>query len=194
MYARGFKSWCERVSLQQRMELGLKPADPLDPMALARHLEVAVWTAEQVPGLDVACLNVLVEKDPDSWSAITLCTGVKDLIIVNPAHGGGRRASDIMHELAHILIGHDPARVDVTEDGLLILSSYDKQQEEEAKWLSGCLLLPREALLLIRRQMMDPETAAREYGVSGQMLTFRQRVLNLIPQNGRALRTGTPRH
>lgn len=194
MYTRGFKSWCERVALQQRNELGLKPADPLDPMVLAEHLDVVVWTADQVPGLDPACLDVLVKKDADSWSAITLCTGVKDLIIVNPAHGGGRRSSDIMHELAHLLIGHNPARVDVTEDGLLILSSYDKQQEEEAKWLSGCLLLPREALLLIRRQRLDSETAARAYGVSEQMLTFRQRMLNLIPQLGRALRVGTPRH
>lgn len=194
MYARGFKSWCERVALQQRTELSLRPEDPLDPMALAKHLGVEVWTAEQVPGLDPAHLGVLVEKDPDSWSAITLCTGVKDLIIVNPAHGGGRRASDIMHEIAHILIGHDPARVDVTEDGLLMLSSYDKQQEEEAKWLSGCLLLPREALLLIRRRKLDPESAARTYGVSDQMLTFRQRVLNLVPQSGRAFKAGAIRH
>ncbi|MDQ3816578.1 MAG: ImmA/IrrE family metallo-endopeptidase [Acidobacteriota bacterium] len=194
MYARGFKSWCERVALQQRTELSLRPEDPLDPMALAGHLGVVVWTADQVPGLDPACLGVLIEKDPESWSAITLCTGAKDLIIVNPAHDGGRRASDIMHEIAHILIGHDPARVDVTEDGLLMLSSYDKQQEEEAKWLSGCLLLPREALLLIRRRRMDPETAARSYGVSGQMLTFRQRVLNLVPQPLRTSKAGLIRH
>jgi Zn-dependent peptidase ImmA (M78 family) len=194
VYARGFKSWCERVALQQRTELSLRPEDPLDPLTLAGHLEIAVWTAEQVPGLDPSCLGVLVEKDPESWSAITLCTGAKDLIIVNPAHGGGRRASDIMHEIAHILIGHDPARVDVTEDGLLILSSYDKQQEEEAKWLSGCLLLPREALLLIRRRKMDPETAARTYGVSDQMLTFRQRVLNLIPQSPRTVKGRATRH
>jgi len=194
VYARGFKSWCERVALQQRTELGLKPADPLDPVALAKHLGIEVWTAEQVPGLDPSCLSVLVEKDPDSWSAITLCTGVKDLIIVNPAHGGGRRSSDIMHETAHIIIGHDPARVDVTEDGLLILSSYNKQQEEEAKWLSGCLLLPRDALLLIRRRGIDPEEAATAYGVSGQMLTFRQRVLNLVPRSQRAVKVGSVRH
>lgn len=157
-------------------------------MALAKHLGIEVWTASQVPGLDQACLDVLVEKDADSWSAITLCAGVKDLIIVNPVHEGGRRASDIMHEIAHIIIGHDPARVDVTEDGFLILSSYNKQQEEEAKWLSGCLLLPREALLLIRRRATDPQVAEKMYGVSGQMLTFRQRVLNLAPKSSRLAR------
>jgi Zn-dependent peptidase ImmA (M78 family) len=94
-----------------------------------------------------------------------------------------------MHVVAHLIIGHEPARVDVTEDGLLIVSSYYKQQqEEEAKWLSGCLLLPREALLLIRRQKMDAEEAARTYGVSDQMLTFKQSVLNLVPQVSRDMR------
>lgn len=194
MFKRGFKSWCERVALQQRKELELQPADPLDPLLLARHLEIDVWTAREVPGLDDECLTVLTKKDSDSWSAITISTGIKDLIIVNSSHLDGRRASDIMHEIAHIIIGHEPARVDVTEDGLLILSSYNKLQEEEAKWLSGCMLLPREALLLIRRQKMAPEAAAKRYGVSVPMLTYRQNVLKLGPQFGQWSNTSAIRH
>lgn len=184
MFTRGFKSWCERVASQQRRELRLRPSDPLDPEALARHLGIEVWAAEQVPGLDAESLRVLTEEDPDSWSAITVCDGAKHLIVVNSSHSDGRRASDITHEIAHILIGHEPARVDVTEDGLLLLSFYDKQQEEEAKWLSGCLLLPRDALLLIRRHRMDVEAAARTYGVSVPMLSYRLNVLKLAPQRG----------
>jgi Zn-dependent peptidase ImmA (M78 family) len=41
---------------------------------------------------------------------------------------------------------------------------------------------------------MDPEEAATAYGVSGQMLTFRQRVLNLVPQSQRAMKVGSTRH
>ncbi len=44
-----------------------------------------------------------------------------------------RRASDITHEIAHVIIGHEPARVDVTEDGLLMLHCYDKVMS----WSSG---------------------------------------------------------
>lgn len=77
---------------------------------------------------------------------------------------GGRPASDLMHELAHIIIGHEPARVDVTEDGALIWNSHDQRQEDEANWLSGCLLLPREALSWIRRQRLDDRAAARYNG------------------------------
>lgn len=179
MFERGFKSWCERVAVTQRRELNLQPTDSLDARRLATHLDVVVWTADQVPGLDPQYLKVLIKDDPDSWSAVTLCTSSQDLIIVNPVHSEGRLASDIMHELAHIILGHEPARVEVSKDGFLILSTYNKEQEEEAKWLSGCLLLPREALLLIRRRGLNAETAAAHYGVSVPMLTFRQNVLNL---------------
>ena len=52
MFTRGFKSWCENVALQQRRELTLHPIDPLDPRTLAEHLNILVWKAEEVPGLD----------------------------------------------------------------------------------------------------------------------------------------------
>lgn len=179
MFERGFKSWCERVAVSHRRELSLAPADPLDARRLASHLGVLVWTANEVPGLDRKFLTVLLKDDPDSWSAVTLCTGSKDVIILNSVHSEGRTASDIMHELAHIILGHEPARVEVSKDGFLILSTFDRAQEEEAKWLSGCLLLPREALLLIRRTGLSPQAAAARYGVSVPMLTFRQNVMNL---------------
>jgi len=54
-----------------------------------------------------------------------------------------------MHELAHLIIGHEPARVVVSPDMILAVRTYDQGQEEEAAWLSGCLLLPRPALLAL---------------------------------------------
>jgi Zn-dependent peptidase ImmA (M78 family) len=85
---------------------------------------------------------------------------------LNSSHTGGRPASDLTHELAHKLCGHKPARIDVSEDGLLMLSTYDATQEEEAAWLCGCLLLPRDAVLSIRRRKLNLRKAATYYGVS----------------------------
>jgi len=181
LFERGFKSWCERVAVTQRRELNLGPTARLDAGELAKHLRVLVWKANQVPDLEKKFLRRLVRDDADSWSAVTICYDGKDLVIVNPSHSEARLASDVMHELSHIIIGHEPARMDVSEDGLLVLSSYEKQQEEEAKWLSGCLLLPREALLSIRRRRIGLEQAAAEYGVSVAMLSFRLNVLKLAP-------------
>jgi hypothetical protein len=186
VFARGFKTWCETAALLQRKAIGLSPTEPLNPHRLAKHLGIDVVGAEEVPGVDGETLQVLLKEDPDSWSAITVSVGSRDLIILNSSHSGGRPASDLTHELAHILIGHVPARVDVTEDGLLILNTYDKTQEEEANWLAGCLLLPREALLHIRRRRLNDGTASSEYGVSLAMLRFRFNVSGVDFQLKRA--------
>lgn len=94
-----------------------------------------------------------------------------------------------MHELAHILLGHDPARVDVAEDGSLVLFTYDTDQEDEAKWLAACLLLPRAALLVIRKQGGDLKSAAKDYGVSQVMLQYRLNVTGVGHQMRRTVRS-----
>lgn len=54
-----------------------------------------------------------------------------------------------------------------------MLSMYNKDQEDEANWLAGCLLLPRDAVVLIRRQRLDLAVAAKKYGTSVDMLNYR---------------------
>ena len=134
---------------------------------------VLVVYIEQIPNLAPGTLEQLTRHDSDSWSAVTVCWNNQYLIVMNSSHAAGRQASPLMHELAHLIIGHKPARLDVTPDGLMILSSYDKNNEEEANWLAAALLLPREALLHIRRRGMTNEEAANTFGCSVQMFTFR---------------------
>lgn len=182
MFFRGFKSWCENVAVQVRKELALQPVDLLNPTLLAECLGVGIWTPKQIPGLDEKSLRILLKEDADSWSAVTLSVRSKDLIIVNSSHSKARQASDLTHELSHILIGHEPGRVDISEDGLLILNTYNRTQEDEANWLAGCLLLPRELLVLIRRQQVDLKVAAKKYGVSSDMMRFRLNVTGVDRQ------------
>lgn len=173
MFNRGFKTSCENIARQQRQFLRLAPADPLNPWALAKHLGILVHTVLEVPGLSTDCTKTLLHDDADSWSAVTVTANNKNVIILNSSHAQTRLASDLVHELAHILLGHKAARIDITEDGSLMLSTYSRQQEDEANWLAGCLLLPREALVLIRRQRLDLVNAARKYGTSMAMLKYR---------------------
>lgn len=184
--ARGFKSWCEQTSIQQRRQLGLKPTDPIDAFQLAEAVGVSVWTADEVPGFEPECLKTLTVDDPSSWSAVTLTAGAITLTILNPTHSPGRRASNLTHEISHILIGHKPARIDISEDGLLVLNTFDKKQEEEADWLAGCLLLPREALVRLRRANTELAVIERTYGVSSAMLRFRLNVTGADQQVRRA--------
>lgn len=173
MFKRGFKKRCEDQSIRIRKALGIDASAPLDPYLLAEKSKIKLLTPEQIKDLAKEDLNVLLNEDPDGWSAITLCLGGTYLIILNSSHSDGRSSSDLMHEISHIIIGHKPSRVDLTEDGLLVLNTYDKDQEQEAGWLSGCLLLPRDALLLIRRKRLKTFAAKKIYGVSSDMLNFR---------------------
>ena len=175
MYRRGFKSWCENTSAALRSELRLGPGEAMDPRSLAARLDITVWKLEEIPGIPAECVAVL-RADSDSWSAATVCIGIRHAVVLNSAHSSGRMNSDFMHELSHLVLAHTPARVDVSTDGVLLLSTYDRAQEDEANWLSGALLLPRDALLGIRKKHLTDDAACRLYGCSQDMLTFRLRV------------------
>jgi Zn-dependent peptidase ImmA (M78 family) len=175
-FERGFKTWCEKYAAKKRAELGLRPSDPLDPFHLAKNLRIRVWTPNDVPGITTEMLAVLLRNDgktPSCWSALTVVVGQKVVVILNSSHSPARQASDLMHELAHRIREHRAQEVEVSAAGLMLLKDYDKVQEEEADWLSGCLLLPREALISIKTRRLDAQTAATTFGVSQRMLNYR---------------------
>ena len=181
---RGFKSRCEEMSRQLRVEIGLAPVDPLNVAQLADYLDVSVWSVSDL-GLAEEDLKQLVKVDVDSWSAITVSTFGRDVVIYNPKHFRGRYSSDVMHELAHLVLGHDPTTMFFVGDGDLALRGFNASIEEEADWLAGALLLPRDALVYVKRRGMTNQQACARYGVSNQMLDYRMRMTGVIRQFGR---------
>lgn len=173
MFARGFKTWCEEFSVQVRRELGLAPTASLDPLTLAESLEVEIWTPSQLPELPQDVCERLLASHSDHWSASTISHGRRHVVIYNPSHSPARQRSDLTHELAHILLDHNPTQVFISPPSGYALRTHDKDQEAEANWLAGCLLLPRTALLNIRRNIMDDKKACQFYGVSSDLLRYR---------------------
>ena len=183
---RGFKTWCETTAEKYRTALGLKPVEPLDPKELAAHLGVIVWRPEDVPELSEKSLRRLTNHDSDSWSAVTIRHDDIKLTIVNSAHAQTRQRSSLSHELAHIILDHEPGRIDLSREGHLLLSSYEREQEDEAEWLSGTLLVPRAGLLIAYRSTRDPRSLANHFGVSVVMLNWRLRMTGVATQAQRA--------
>lgn len=176
MFERGYKTWCEKYAAACRKAANLAAHDPLDMRVVAEQLKVRVWTPNDVPGLSHQAVEILLRNDgvtPSCWSALTLIVGSKTLIILNSSHSPARQQSDLAHELAHMIRGHTAEEVSVSEDGLMLLKSYEKQFEEEADWLAGCLLLPRDALVHIKRSGISEQVALAAYGVSQRMLSYR---------------------
>ena len=171
-FRRGFKTWCESTALQYRTVLGLDAAGPLSAVKLAAHVGVRVLRIEDVPGLSQKVLTQLTKRDPDSWSGLLVTHRGINLVVMNTAHSEGRQSSSLMHECSHVILNHKPAQALQSPGGILI-SSYDRQQEDEADWLGGTLLLPRVALLKIAHQGVNYPQHTREYGVSDDMLRMR---------------------
>ncbi len=92
----------------------------------------------------------------------------------------GRRSSDVCHEVAHIVLEHEVGEVEKV--GTLTFFTCDPDEEQEANWLAGCLLLPRPLLLAAARRGLSPVEMAEEYGVSEQMATFRLRTTGVQRQ------------
>ena len=174
MLVRGFKTKCENISVEIRKKLGLGKIDPLSPEALAEYLGVGLLKPTDIENLSVKSRIQLLHKDKHSWSAVTISYLGVDLIAYNPTHSKWRHSSDIMHELSHIILAHKPSQiVFLTPDTPIALRDYNQVLEEEATWLSGCLLLPREALLCIRRSGISDANVCQKYDVSIDLLTFR---------------------
>jgi Zn-dependent peptidase ImmA (M78 family) len=179
---RGFKSWAERTATSLRGELALTPFQPLDPRQLAEYLQVRLITPHQVDGITKEILHQLLVVDPWGWSALTLDQAESAIVIYNPKHSSGRQASDITHELAHIVLGHHPATMIMSPDGTMVMRSYNQKQEEEANWLAWALLLPREALLSLRRRRATVQDIANSFGVTEVLVQYRMRITGVESQ------------
>jgi Zn-dependent peptidase ImmA (M78 family) len=175
-FERGFKSLAERISLSLRRDLGLSANAPFSPASLAEHLDVRLATPSDIPGLPTDVLNQLLVEDPWGWSAVSVFREDSALVIFNPRHSTGRQASDVMHELAHLILDHQPATVIISQDGGMVMRSYNQKQEDEANWIAWCILLPREALLQCKKQKLSVSDIATRYGVSEKLVEFRIRL------------------
>ena len=183
MLKRGFKSWCEKTSLQYREKLGIDKKMPLNAFQLAEHLKIKTISPIQIQGISEGCITTLLSDESDSWSAVTIClNSERQIIVYNSSNVPWRQSNDIMHEISHVVIGHKAQMVHSLDAGLF-LRHYDKDQEDEADWLAGTFLLPKDALFRICYSN-DKSKMAKEYMVSEKLLNMRLNVsgVNRIKQ------------
>lgn len=177
----GFKATAERLAAELRAAAGIGPRARFDPLLLAKHLSVVVLVFSDLKLSDDARAQLL-KSDPDSWSGMTLRDGDVVAVVLNPVHSTTRRNNTLMHELAHVVLKHVPARVDVSDTGLLLLSHYSDEVEDEADWLAAALLLPRDALMTRRRRGDSAAEIAAEFGTSEQLCEWRLRMTGVDAQ------------
>ena len=175
---RGFKTEAERRAEAIRKQMGRRLRDPVDAIQIARHLGAEVHPADELNSL--AKLQALEELQPGAFSACTFSLGDRHVIIYNPLGSPARRQSDVAHEAAHILLGHKVK--EVQRIGGLSFFTCDPDEEQEANWQAGCLLLPRSLLLSAAKKGLDAAGIAESFGVSESMAGFRLRTTGVLRQ------------
>ena len=140
---------------------------------LAKFLGICLLTPSLINGLSDHHLNILLNKDTSTWSGATFKCDGSQFIIYNDSHADVRQESTIMHEIAHILCGHEP-KIPLETHGInLPLRDYNAEHEAEAEWLGGCLQLPREGLIWALKNGMSVEEIAKNYHASLKMTKYR---------------------
>lgn len=190
---RGFKAEAERLAERTRAQMGVAASEPADVRALALHLNVDIVAADAL--IDRRRLQDLETAQEGAFSAATFHLSKGRVIIVcNPLNEPARTSSDIAHELAHILLDHQVRELQTIAGHTFF--TCDPEQEEEANWLAGCLLLPRPILLREAFADATAEAIAARYQVSLQMARFRLNASGVLLQVRRArhTRSRTPRN
>ena len=177
---RGFKSEAERIAKQVQADLGLSISESVEPKLIAELLGIEVRAGDEL--IPRERFEELGDIQPDAFSACTLRPSPDRTVVVhNPLSPKTRRKSDIAHELAHTLLDHELSRVQRLGDVTFL--SCNPVQEEEAAWLSGCLLLPRALLLAEIQRGAGASDIARKHGVSERMAQYRLDVTGVERQN-----------
>ena len=183
-FARGFKSKAETLAEELRKEAGLPNDRPADLHRLAEVVGAEIISASSL--VSEAALEQLKEIQGDAFSACTFNISGRQVIVFNPLNSDARRASDVAHELAHVILRHDVRRLQ--RIGNFPFVSCDHDQEDEAQWLAAALLLPRTLLIQCARHNMSPADIAEQFHVSERIASYRLHATGIYLQMGRERR------
>lgn len=153
--------------------------------------------ADQLLDNGIDDLLKLHHTQPGAFSAATLSPpGKRTIVMYNPisltgqpiapteAKTDGRTRSNVAHEFGHIVLRHDVRRT--LKIGEHHFFTCNPEQEEEANWLAGALLLPRPLLLAEASKNSGDGQIASAHHVTIDMARFRMNATGVRMQIARA--------
>lgn len=156
---RGFKTEAKQLALDLRGEIGLNAHQPFDPYRFASTYGITLVLLSTLEG-PARDHFLRAEGSPLSGALIPSGTGV--VILENDAQPLTRRRTTMCHELAHVVLEHEFG-VSFSDERKCGLGG---DQEDEADWLSGEMLIPTEGAFRLARANATDEQAALAFDVS----------------------------
>lgn len=166
---RGFKAEAERTAASMRQDLGVSSDEFVAPRSIAKHYDVQVVDATEL--IPRERIEELEDIQAFAFSACTFRIDNATWIVINPLRSSARQASDIVHELGHVILKHELSEIR-NVDGIPFRTCR-ADEEEEATHLGATLLLPRPLLLAEVGAGSTPKSIAHKYGVTEDIARFR---------------------
>ena len=166
---RGLKSEAAALGLEVRTEYGLGQLDRLDPRQLAQHLDIPLLGLSEL-ATTLHGTQYFLSEDRSAFSAGTVFDGHRRMMVYNDCHSQARQNCNLTHELAHPLLFHDPAPA---LDRMTGCRHWNDNNEHEADWLGGELLVTVEMALALARGHLSEPQALERCRVSEAMLKWR---------------------
>lgn len=174
-------SLCEEIAEETRAELGLGAKESVEPSQLARLLAIEVVALEEFADRCPAEVEQLRKDDTTALSAVTFFCGSECKVIVNPDHPHHPEEESVGHELAHVLLEHEPKQL-FDDCGVRIWHDCD---EAQADYLASALVVSSAELgRMLAVLEGDVVTLAAHYGAD--LAIIAERVGRLAPTSTQA--------
>ena len=178
----GFKTKAERLSEQYRDELGFSKFDPLDAYLLAKHLSVPISAVDDFES-DLQESNLATLRDTSKFSAMWFANEDDEKFIIhNNYHSSKRQQSNLMHELAHVILEHNISPEAARLCFQTGLHYFNTEHEQEAKYLGGCLQITRPGLLWALKRNWSENKISDYYHASVEMVRYRLNISGVLIQ------------
>jgi hypothetical protein len=159
----------ERCAVAAKRCLGVPTGVALDPWTAAENVGIDVRGEEFFAGLPEKERHQVLEVGGQCWSAGTIIGSGEAIIFLNPTHDLHRQKATLAEELAHIVMGHPPSRIDPATG----FRTYDGDVESEAYGVGGAMILPYGQLFRLVKQHVAAEVIAERYDVSERFANYR---------------------
>jgi hypothetical protein len=173
----------ERIALKIREFAGTPLDQPLNPWKLAAFVKIHVMDLKSVEGLSDESRKLLLGDNGKSWSggaSRPLPDGWR-LVFLNPNHTRERQAATLMEEICHVILGHSPTRLMMSEQTSkgIRFRNFDKNQEEVAYSVGAATLIPYFPLKHAVMAGLSADKIARRFAVSRNLVEYRIKVCRL---------------
>lgn len=173
----------ERIALKIREFAGVAIDQPLNPWRLAPYVKLRITNIKEIQGLSPETRRALLGDIGKNWSggATRPLPDGSRLVFLNPNHTRERQAATLMEEICHVILGHSPTKLTMTEETgqALHFRNFDENQEEVAYAVGAAALIPYFSLKHAVMAGLRSDKIARKFVVSRELVEYRIKVCRL---------------